>query len=105
MHQAFYYLRGLKTHSSMRFMILRQANTNIMCICARREYTFYCAEDGAVLCISITHGLTEHTHVLLSHSEGASRRNLAACLTFAGQITGLSRDGAMSLDVSSAIRI
>ncbi len=86
-------------------MKLQQANTNITCICARREYTFYFAENDAVLCISITHELTEHTHVLLSHSEGASRRNLAACLTFAGQIIGLSRDGVMSLDVSSAIRI
>ena len=54
----------------MRFMKLRQANTNIMCICARREYTFYFAEDGAVLCISITHELTEHPYVLLAHSEG-----------------------------------
>jgi len=37
-------LRCLKPHSSMRFMKLQQANTNITCICARREYTFYFAD-------------------------------------------------------------
>ena len=58
-----------------------------------------------MLYISVTHELAEHMHVLLSHSEGASRRNLAARFIFAGQITGFSRDGVMSLDVSSAVRI